>query len=125
VQFLQTDITQTWGFADKPYDLVSFSLVLEHIEDLAPIFRKAAQALAPGGYIYIGELHPFKQYSGSKARFETIEGIQVVPCFNHHISDFTQAAKLHGFEIVDINEYFDEEDKTTIPRILTLLLRKI
>lgn len=124
VQFRQADITQNWSFADKPYDLVSFSLVLEHIEDLAPVFREAARVLAPGGHIYIGELHPFKQYSGSKARFETAAGVQIVPCFNHHISDFVQAAKPHGLEMVDINEYFDEDNKTTIPRILTLLLKK-
>lgn len=125
VTFKQTDITNTWDFATKKYDLIVFSLVLEHIEHLEPIFQKTANALTSGGYVYVGELHPFKQYTGTKARFENTEGVQhIVPCFNHHISDFTQAAQKFGLEIVTIDEHFDDNDSTTIPRILTLLLRK-
>ncbi|PKP28806.1 MAG: SAM-dependent methyltransferase, partial [Bacteroidetes bacterium HGW-Bacteroidetes-18] len=84
-----------------------------------------ANSIKNDGYVYIGELHPFKQYSGTKARFETEEGLQIVHCFNHHISDFTNAAKNYGFAILSINEYFDDGDKKTIPRILTLLLKKL
>ncbi len=124
VQFIQADITKDWDFTNGLYDLVTFSLVLEHIEDLSRIFKKLQIITGKGSYIYIGELHPFKQYSGTKARFDTEEGRQVVTCFNHHISDFTQPAKDNSFEIVRITEYFDDADKTTIPRILTLLLRK-
>lgn len=57
--------------------------------------------------MYVGELHPFKQYLGSKAKFETKEGEQTVKCFNHSISEFTHSAKNNGFNIVNINEYFD------------------
>jgi predicted TPR repeat methyltransferase len=124
VHFIQADITTDWIFRDRLYDLVSFSLVLEHIEDLDPIFRRVAEALHPGGYVYIGELHPFKQYTGSKARFDTEAGQQVVSCFNHHISDFIQAAKKYGLALVAINEYFDNDDRNEIPRILTILLKK-
>jgi 2-polyprenyl-3-methyl-5-hydroxy-6-metoxy-1,4-benzoquinol methylase len=124
VQFHQADITAEWNFVTKPYDLITFSLVLEHIENLDAIFQKTAQAVAPGGYVYIGELHPFKQYSGTKARFTSEEGQQVLTCFNHHISDFTQSAQRHGLFIVEMNEYFDDNNRNSIPRILTLLLRK-
>jgi ubiquinone/menaquinone biosynthesis C-methylase UbiE len=124
VNFKQADILQPWNFADRRYDLVSFSLVLEHIEDLDPIFKKTANAITPGGYVYIGELHPFKQYSGSKARFETEAGEQVVSCFDHHLSDFTRAGKDNGFDVIDINEYFDDGDRKNIPRIITILLKK-
>ncbi|MBE0662070.1 MAG: class I SAM-dependent methyltransferase [Bacteroidales bacterium] len=125
VIFLQADITREWLFANKKYDLVTFSLVLEHIENLDEILRKVAIVVKPRAYIYIGELHPFKQYSGTKARFDTSEGQQIVQCYDHHISNFTQAAKIHGFALVDLNEYFDESNRTLTPRILTLLLRKI
>ncbi|MDH4270430.1 MAG: class I SAM-dependent methyltransferase [Candidatus Aminicenantes bacterium] len=124
VIFHQADITKKWGFAIKQYDLVIFSLVLEHIEDLDDIFRQAAKSTAQNGYVYIGELHPYKQYAGSKARFQTASGQQVLTCFNHNVSDFAQSAKQNGFSIVDINEYFDDDDRNNIPRILTLLLRK-
>ena len=124
VSFLQADILHNWNFVNKKYDLVSFSLILEHIENLEPVFYEASKAIAAGGFIYIGELHPFKQYAGTKARFTTAEGEQLVTCFNHHISDFTGAAKKYGFDVVDINEYFDDNDRESIPRILTILFKK-
>src|SRR5688572_26993310 len=48
VEFIQADIKQNWNFSKGNYDLVSFSLVLEHIQDLNEIFKKANEALAPG-----------------------------------------------------------------------------
>ena len=124
VTFIQANITNPWNFVDKQYDLVSFSLVLEHIENLEPIFNEVARALQPGGYVYVGELHPFKQYTGSKARFDTGSGVQVVPCFNHNLSDFVQAAKKCGLQLADIEEYFDEGNRASIPRILSILFKK-
>lgn len=125
VQFYQADITGEWPFDKAAFDLVTFSLVLEHINNLSDVLRKVYDALKPGGIVYIGELHPFKQYSGSKARFETEDGnTQVVECFTHHISDFIQAAKANGLQLVDINELFDDNDRSSIPRILTIVLQK-
>lgn len=124
VSFLQADILQDWDFVNKKYDLVSFSLVLEHIENLEPVFYQVSKVIAEKGFVYIGELHPFKQYTGSKARFTTTEGEQVVTCFNHHISDFVEAAKKYDLDINGISEYFDDNDRSGIPRILTLLFRK-
>jgi ubiquinone/menaquinone biosynthesis C-methylase UbiE len=124
VNFIQTDINEPWDFGHSKYDLVSFSLVLEHICELDHIFMETATALKPGGHVYIGELHPFKQYTGSKARFETEAGTQTVPCFNHHITDFTQAAARAGLTLLSIDEYFDDNDRNQIPRILTLLFKK-
>lgn len=123
IEFIQADIKQDWTFATRPYDLVSFSLVLEHIEDLDHIFRETARVLANGGWVYIGELHPFKQYLGTKARFDTPEGQQVVECYNHHISDFVRAAKKYGFQLTCLNEFFDDNSRQEVPRILTLLFR--
>lgn len=124
VSFVQADITGNWSFAQPLYQLITFSLVLEHIEHLEPIFKKAAAVLEPGGFVYVGELHPFKQYTGTKARFDTPEGRQVVPCFNHHISDFYAAAKSAGLKLVNMNEYFDEDDRNGVPRVLSLLFQK-
>lgn len=124
VKFLQFDIKKSWTFNDKLYDLVSFSLVLEHIQDLEHIFNEVYKKLKPGGYVYIGELHPFKQYTGTKARFDTGNGQQIVECFNHHISEFIQIAKRYKLLLTDIDEYFDDNDTSEIPRILSLLLKK-
>lgn len=123
IEFVQADIIKDWNF-QSTYDLVSFSLVLEHIENLDDIFEKTATVLKNGGHVYIGELHPFKQYAGSKARYQTEDGEQVVECYTHHISDFTNAAKKHGLELFELKEYFDEGDARNIPRILTLMFEK-
>ena len=123
VIFIQADITKPWAFATKKFDLIGFSLVLEHIQDLDDVFRKASEKIVPGGYIYIGELHPFKQYSGSKARFNTDTGQQIVTCYNHNVTDFTQSAKKYGFEILGLSEYFDDNNNRSIPRILTILFK--
>lgn len=125
VNFIQADITEKWKFTNQKFDIITFSLVLEHIENLDHIFSETAKVISAGGYIYIGELHPFKQYSGSKARFESEQGTQVLTCFNHHVSDFVQSAKKYGFDIADINEHFDDDDRNNIPRVLTIFLKKI
>jgi len=124
VQFKQADITSRWNFRDGLYDLVTFSLVLEHIDNLDYVFNEVSKSLNPDGYVYIGELHPFKQYNGIKARFETEEGRQVIDSFNHNVSDFIQAGKKHGLNLVYLDEYFDDNDRSQIPRILTILLKK-
>jgi len=125
VQFKQADITRKWNFKDGLYDLVTFSLILEHIENLDYVFNEVGKSLNDGGYVYIGELHPFKQYTGTKARFDTEEGNQqVVDCFNHNVSDFIIAGKKHGLHLVALDEYFDDNDRSQIPRILTILLKK-
>lgn len=122
--FHLADIRDEWSFATEDFDLVTFSLVLEHIEDLDSIFRKAGSVTMPNGYLYLGELHPFKQYAGTKARFITEAGVQIVNCYKHHLSDFSNAAKKSGFEIALLNEFFDDHDKTNLPRILTILFQK-
>lgn len=124
VGFIQADINSEWEFTARTFDLISFSLVLEHIENLDHIFKEVYKKLNEDGLVYIGELHPFKQYTGSKARFETEQGLQIVQCYDHNISDFIQSAKKYGLKLTGLDEYFDNDDKTSIPRILTLLLRK-
>ena len=124
VSFIQVNMNNDWNFTSDIFDLATFSLVLEHIENLDAVFEQLAKKIRSGGYVYIGELHPFKQYAGTKARFETATGTQVVTCFTHHISDFVQPALKHDFSIMNIKEYFDEGDVNTLPRIITFLLKK-
>ncbi|EQC29338.1 hypothetical protein SDRG_13007 [Saprolegnia diclina VS20] len=128
VQFLQGDLlAPSWDAFASPssVDVVTFSLVLEHIEHLDPIFGKVNHVLRPGGLVYIGELHPFKQYAGTKACFETEDGTkQIVSAFTHHVSDFVSAAQACGWTVERLGEFFDNDDRRTVPRILGLLFRK-
>ena len=123
VEFVQADINSDWNFTEKKFDLLGFSLVLEHIQNLDHIFEEAFKKLEDRGYLYIGELHPFKQYTGSKARFETGEGVHIVQCYNHHISEFIQSAEKNGLKLLQLREWFDNDDKSSLPRILTLLFQ--
>jgi len=124
VEFIHADIREKWFFSEKQFDLITCSLALEHIENIDFVFHQANSVLKSGGLFYIGELHPFRQYQGSKARFETNDGVFELECFVHHISDFFEAAKSNKFECVEIREWFDENDRMTIPRLLTMIFKK-
>lgn len=100
------------------------SLTLEHIEDLNHIFNQANKKLKENGLFFISELHPFKQYSGSKARYETGNGIEELSVYTHHISDYIENAESNGFEILEIKEWFDEKPEKEIPRLISFVFRK-
>ena len=123
VKFTLADITKPWPFANIKADLITSSLVLEHVEDLNFIFQQASLHLTTGGVLYVGELHPFKQYEGSKARFATDSGVFTLECFTHHISDYTNAAARNNLSCLSLREWFDE-DGGTIPRIVAFLFQK-
>lgn len=124
VEFKQADITNKWNFSEDKADLITCSLILEHVENLDFIFSEAHVHLNENGNFYICELHPFKQYTGSKARFETAEGLQVLECFTHHISDYVQAAQKNDFSVVHLAEWFDNNDRTTVPRLISFLFNR-
>lgn len=125
VAFIQANVLENWKFISSKVDLVVFSLVLEHIKDLNAIFLKVGETLNYRGFVYVGELHPFKQYTGSKARFETESGVQVLECYTHHFSDYIFAANSVGLRLIACKDFFDDDNRNTIPRILGLLFQKI
>lgn len=124
VEFRQLDLRETWEFADDSFDLITCSLALEHIENIDFVFSEARRVLRENGQFYFGELHPFKQYLGTKARFETGSGIFELECFVHHVSEFFDVAIKNNFEIVELKEWFDDDDKQQIPRLLTIIFEK-
>ena len=123
-QFKKADLNDDWEVADQYADLVTSSLTLEHIEDLNAIFRQANKKLKENGIFFISELHPFKQYTGSKARFETDAGMVELKVFTHHISDYIKSAESNGFELLELNEWFDETTQNEIPRLISFVFRK-
>lgn len=124
VRFAMTDLTQRWHSEDDAHDLIVCCLVLEHIEDLSHIFSEAARILTPGGIFLVNELHPFKQYGGTKARFERASQTVRVEAFVHHISDFLHAAEENGLKLKSFNEYWHEADQDKPPRIASFLFEK-
>lgn len=124
VEFKIGDVNKKWDFGVLNADLITCSLILEHIEDLGFVFAQAKDYLKPGGCFYVCELHPFKQYSGSKARFETEGGVHVVDCFVHNLTEYTDAAIENDFSVEQIKEWFDDNDRTQIPRLISFLFRR-
>ncbi len=125
VEFQKADLKQNWNIKDCFADLVTCSLVLEHIKNLDHVFDQANKKLKQGGLFYVSELHPFKQYSGSKAKFENENGLQELETYVHHVSEYLTVAKNHGFEMVEFNEWFDDQDIKKIPRLIGIVWEKI
>lgn len=124
VKFMEADILEDWVFVDNFYDLIIFNLVLEHVKDLNYIFNQANKYLTKNGKIYICELHPFKQYIGSKAKYVNSDIINELETYNHHISEFLTCAKNNNFKIKDLDEWFDDENSREIPRLISFIFEK-
>lgn len=128
VTFRKADLTKEWAIEADYADLITCSLVLEHIKDLGFIFKQAQQKLKQGGIFFISELHPFKQYMGSKARFETENGVQELETYVHHVSEYLSVAAKNGFKLVELEEHFDEggdeSNQNTPPRLIGITLQK-
>jgi len=123
IEFAIADIREPWPFLAAEVDLITCSLILEHIEHIAFIFQQANEHLVKEGLFYVGELHPFKQYQGSKARFEAGSELVTLQCFTHHISEYMDAASKNNFSCLSLREWFDDEQKS-IPRIIAFLFQK-
>lgn len=124
VTFKKADLTEEWQVQNGSVDLITASLTLEHIEDLNHVFGQAAEKLTENGIFFISELHPFKQYMGSKARYRTKNGIVDLEVFIHHISDYTNNATRNGFKLIEINEWFEKKSNEDIPRLISFIFRK-
>jgi len=125
VHFQQADLTKRWPCADLAYDLIACCLVLEHIADLNHIFAEAARALKASARFVINELHPFKQYLGTQARFERRDKTVEVPAFVHHLSEFTTTAQENGFRLISFNEHWHAKDDGKPPRIVSFVFQKV
>ena len=87
VTFSLADITRPWHYDNSSIDLVVCNLVLEHIENLSFIFSEAFRVLVSGGHFFVSELHPFRQYQGTQANFQTSHGTTEIQAFVHHIKE--------------------------------------
>ena len=124
VEFVKTDLNNEWEVENEFVDLVTSSLTLEHIESLHHIFRQANEKLHEKGIFFISELHPLKQYAESKARYETESGTEELTVYTHHISDYLESARDNGFELVELNEWFDNEEERDFPRLISFVFKK-
>ena len=124
VTFSVADITGEWPCVDQSADLIVCNLVLEHIADLSFIFSEAFRCLVKGGRFFICELHPFRQYQGTKANFRRDGETTEIQAFVHHISDFTEAATQNGLTLDAFHEWWHQEDQGKPPRLVSFIFKK-
>lgn len=124
VTFAVADITQPWPCRDQSVDLISCNLVLEHISDLPHIFAEGSRVLREPGRFFISELHPFRQYQGTVARFQRGQETNQIPAFVHHISDFIDAAAASQLLLAQLRECWHHEDENKPPRLVTFMFQK-
>lgn len=122
VTFKQADIRKNWRF--RKAQLITCNLVLEHIENIDFVFQQAAKSLNKKGHFFLCEYHSFRQYQGKGAKFEQDGKTLLLEYFVHHISDFYQAATRNGFICNDLQEWFDDNDRSETPRLVSFLFQK-
>lgn len=124
VTFTIADLTQPWPRARQSADLIVCNLVLEHIAGLPFIFNEAARCLVSGGRFFVCELHPFRQYQGTKANFQRGDGRTEIEAFVHHISDYVSAAEAAGLSLRSLKEWWHEADTDKPPRLVSFVFEK-
>lgn len=120
VKFVEMNLLDNWDLPFGYFDLVMVNLVLEHIQDLNMFFSKTYDVLVEGGTLYVSELHPFKQYLGSKAGLDTEEGRMEPDVYLHNLSDYFTAASNNALILDQLTEGFDDGSTQKVPRLLCM-----
>ncbi len=125
VRFAQQDLRLRLPPADGTIDLALTNLVLEHIEDLRPVFAEAARVLRPGGMFFVSELHPAMQRAGKQANFiDPATGTERrIDAHRHDVADFVNCAIDAGLVLRRLDEWRLAPTDPD-PRLLTLLFAK-
>jgi len=128
VSFIQHDIRERWPFKGEQFGWVIGNLILEHIENLAPIFAEAYRVLKPLGFLFICELHPYRQIKGVQAKFHSgkQEKEEKIAAYIHDVSEYINTGQEAGFGLDKIAEWRDQPDSplTELPRLISIVLQK-
>lgn len=103
VRFVRHDLRQRWPAPDASCDVV------------------VARTLRPGGRLFNCELHPFRQLSGSQARFVQSDtcAVQLVKAYQHDVSHYVNAGLAAGLRLVRVDDWRDEQAPHEAPRLFS------
>lgn len=109
-RLIEGDATNT-GLPGETYDLVIASLVDEHTDDLAPLYREAWRVSAELSTWVLVAFHPhFIMHAGMPTHFTDGDGEPVAITTNVHlISDHIAAGLEAGWELVEMREAVVDE----------------
>jgi predicted TPR repeat methyltransferase len=86
------DVLDTTPLESNTYNLVTVSLVDEHLPDLHPLYREGMRIARPEGYFVLVGYHPFFLMSGIPTHFDRVSGEPIsIQCYVHLLSDHVQA----------------------------------
>jgi len=120
--FIETDLNKKWEISNNSFDIATVNLTLEHIDKMDHIFSSLFMKLIRGGKCFVCEIHPKKQLTGSKARFEINRTEIILDVFQHSEQDYIQSAEKAGFKLLTKKDWYDNEND--IPRLISFLFEK-
>jgi malonyl-CoA O-methyltransferase len=116
VTLIRADFMTDDELGDGEFAAVVVSLVLEHIEDTAGFFRRAARVLRRPGKLYLSEIHPRRAATGSQARFtDPKTGEERRPAnFTHTNDEVVRSATQAGFRLSQSLDIVGDDELTKI-----------
>ncbi len=127
VWFIRHDVREPWPVPDAAVDVVVGNLILEHVEDLAPVYREAGRVLRPGGQLFLCELHPYRQWLGGQARFTdaaTGETVRVT-AHVHTVEEYVNSGLASGLALRHLGEWLETgAPPDAPPRLLSILFEQ-
>jgi SAM-dependent methyltransferase len=104
-QLVLGDVLNT-PFPTDGYDLAVISLADEHLADVRPLYREAAQITRPDGAFVLVGYHPFfLMMSGMPTHFNSASGEPVaIQTYVHLFGDHVQAARVAGWSLLEMRE---------------------
>ena len=110
-QLFLGDVLDTTPLEANTYDLVTVSLVDEHLPDIRPLYREGARITHSDGYFVLVGYHPFFLMSGIPTHFDRASGEPVsIRCYVHLLSDHVQAALAAGWTLLEMHEGLIDRD---------------
>ncbi|MBW2256917.1 MAG: class I SAM-dependent methyltransferase [Deltaproteobacteria bacterium] len=111
IRFVTHDLNEPLPFEDAAFGVVVCTLVIEHIEHLSPLFREMRRVCAPGGWLYVSDLHPTMRLRGAQAQFsDRVRDEEVRPRGHaHRVSDYVNSILEAGLGITEMDEHFGTE----------------
>ena len=124
VTFAVADISRTLPMDDRGFDRVICCLVLDHIHDVASLFRELKRICKLDGLIVISVMHPAMMLREVQAQFhDPLTGTTVRPrSAPNQVSDYVNAATAAGLRIDHMSEHaVDAEVAGKFPRAMKYL----
>ena len=111
----QGDVAAT-GLPVGAYELVTVSLVDEHLSALDPLYAEADRIAAPGGLLVLVGYHPqFIMASGMPTHFTSESGEPVaIETHVHLLSDHVRAALAAGWDLAEMHERLIDDEWLTL-----------